>query len=959
MTNPSTPRSTGSVRNGSGSEGGSPEVVTPGQKIRAILAEFDSDSDSGADAGKPHKPTSRPDFSRSISQKEHFPESSRDEANDNEDGDDDDDDLPARPRGKLAARMQGEAEENTLSSTHQEPTHEGNPFESHTRVTGPFSQSGDDTSEDEMPRAGGRRKGLMQKHRAFSNSDRSNSPLFVPMDSPSPTRDDSLVRGRGEAEQDSRDTGSKSRLQELVAQKRREREEAEKIEAQNKAERMEKLRNLSVDSGSEEGSDQEESGQKLTQQSRPARKASKKALMEMNRETQRMSRNMQLAHQTTTKKKFTMDSFLAAFNSKPTSNVQPSKTPTKPFMATVSSPHESDNDGAKVHSTPPTSPPPEAGTDKKVTQAPTETAHRAETDHTGAPRESTFEDLTARPITVRESHTVESDSKPAKRVTQKADALKARPVRVNLPREHVALNQRDDSDSDLEIVTSPSKTRRLALFENLPTKVAQSSSSLHKLRTLAQLTSPTRQREKSMTHGALEAILFKQARQQAAKERDEKIADLKARGVYIETAAERAGFDAEVEDLVEKARKEAEEIAKKERKSAKRNNEGPNAVDLDDEEEDGDYDGEGDDEIELSGSEDEDEGEGDEENHEDEDSNIDGTEVEEEGPETSGQHMDLVDDEATVNNSDQSDVELTQENGENGDNHVDVASSRRKKRSDLVIKDDDEEDADKTQPAAMQTPGRPQAPDLGKPETPMMGLTQAFAATLAESQDDTEQDSLEMLRKMPNAETNVSDLLVVNSQDAIPDTPGKDSGPQVDLFNTETQSVTVETPARSVSYSQVPEPSQDVGFVYSPFDQQKRFLEQPDSSVDTVLANGSDSPVTKKAGRRLHRGPAPVADVEQKSSANPNAFEVMQKATKKAEIPFDKTKSKALEVVDEAAEESEDEYAGLGGASDESAGEEDEFDKNMIDDESGEVADEKVLAALNAYVKNDFYIPMI
>ena len=52
---------------------------------------------------------------------------------------------------------------------------------------------------------------------------------------------------------------------------------------------------------------------------------------------------------------------------------------------------------------------------------------------------------------------------------------------------------------------------------------------------------------------------------------------------------------------------------------------------------------------------------------------------------------------------------------------------------------------------------------------------------------------------------------------------------------------------------------------------------------------------------------------------------------------------------DEAAEESEDEYAGLGGASgDESDGEENAYDKQMINDNSGETVDEKELAALNA-----------
>jgi mediator of replication checkpoint protein 1 len=81
---------------------------------------------------------------------------------------------------------------------------------------------------------------------------------------------------------------------------------------------------------------------------------------------------------------------------------------------------------------------------------------------------------------------------------------------------------------------------------------------------------------------------------------------------------------------------------------------------------------------------------------------------------------------------------------------------------------------------------------------------------------------------------------------------------------------------------------------------------------------------------------------------DPNAFNVMKKAAKKPTVAYDKKNSKAKNVVDEAAEESEDEYAGLGGASDDSDDEENAYDKQMINDNSGETVDEKELAALNA-----------
>jgi mediator of replication checkpoint protein 1 len=80
-----------------------------------------------------------------------------------------------------------------------------------------------------------------------------------------------------------------------------------------------------------------------------------------------------------------------------------------------------------------------------------------------------------------------------------------------------------------------------------------------------------------------------------------------------------------------------------------------------------------------------------------------------------------------------------------------------------------------------------------------------------------------------------------------------------------------------------------------------------------------------------------------------DAFSVMRQAVKKPAQPdFDKQKSNAKGMVDEQAEESEDEYHGLGGASDdEDAGSGDEDDKQMIDETDVKV-DERQLAAFYA-----------
>jgi mediator of replication checkpoint protein 1 len=89
--------------------------------------------------------------------------------------------------------------------------------------------------------------------------------------------------------------------------------------------------------------------------------------------------------------------------------------------------------------------------------------------------------------------------------------------------------------------------------------------------------------------------------------------------------------------------------------------------------------------------------------------------------------------------------------------------------------------------------------------------------------------------------------------------------------------------------------------------------------------------------------------------SNNNAFAAMKEAAlkekeKKRKEAFDKKKSKAREMIEEQAEESEDEYAGLGGADGEDSDDEDNQSvKEMIDDETkGEEGEERKLAAFYA-----------
>ncbi|KAI5304595.1 hypothetical protein KEM55_009367 [Ascosphaera atra] len=143
-----------------------------------------------------------------------------------------------------------------------------------------------------------------------------------------------------------------------------------------------------------------------------------------------------------------------------------------------------------------------------------------------------------------------------------------------------------------------------------------------------------------------------------------------------------------------------------------------------------------------------------------------------------------------------------------------------------------------------------------------------------------------------------------------------------------------------------------MGFTYSPFDPAKRFMRGPSSTAEAQSPGSADISNVHRV-RRLIRGASKPntrnEDGEKGSSTNSDAFAMMRRAMKrkKTKEAFIRDKSNAKEIVDEVAEESDDEYAGLGGRSDDSEGEEDEIDRQMIDDDAEDI-DEEAHAALNA-----------
>lgn len=1026
---------------------GSPSgELTPRSKVRALIAAVNDDSDVESEAGKDSSaarggPTGARDNAAS--------DSGRIGGSD-EDGEEDAEDeeiMPIVPKGRLAARMLGKKgrvvdEEQRGESAYEKVKKQlmrggkGSGGGS-TGLSRESHRPAEATSEDDewIADAAARRREERTPARTSRRGTPMSSRLQSPRSSPGLFLSPGLRSPREEAEAvtpgsngsdsdlPSRPTEN-SRFLALVARKREERLAKEEAESRKKAEREAQMKALSnrkhrardpsLVVGSEDDSDGNDGGRRLTQQARPTRKASKKALEEMNRETQRMSRNMQLAHQARTKKKITKESFFAKFDFKPLGGVPTDTGKAASSSTAASSAAVSDAEGLQLRETPPTSPVCDDDIMEKVVAGdgapmPVSMESREETSVVVDEELPTMEDLMTQPIhrldkgkgkVAELGLTAQSPTSGKGKKTRSTQ----RPVRLDPSTRLVQLaNRMADSDSDLEIVAAPVvKPKKTDIFDRLPAEKPTDARSLLTLRALANLASPGKQSNKikaTMNPTDLQQCLRKRARQQAAQERAEKLQQLRDKGIVVQTAEERQRDQAEVEDLVEKARREAEEIMRKEKDAAKRDGKGSGKTDgLDDtsDEDDEEYaDDVEEEQDELSGSEEE------EGSNNDEEEAAGGADVQDDEEdmlaidEASENVGVLIDQEAAedVHEDEQGDDEASEDDEDQTMN----IRNRRKTKFVRVISDDDESADDaipaRRSPEAAFSAQNPFIPGLPTSVGMPLGLTQAFAATMADSQSqanetvmadalDQEQDSLAFLQGMPEPDFPVYDTTIAQaSQDMVRDSQlsqtqsrveeSQEAGvrPDIDLDFSQSQirydtMLDTQRMPTATQYSELPDPTQDVGFAISS-PPAGLYYDAPPSTIDTVLLSGvprETSPVIKKRGRLRRRAEAVsvLADAEQDTVPletegdfviSPNIFDVMRKAAQKpAPIlnDFDKKKSEAKAMVEEQAEESEDEYAGLGGASDdESGGSEDEEMKKLID-ESDVKVDERKLAAFYA-----------
>lgn len=791
---------------------------------------------------------------------------------------------------------------------------------------------------------------------------RQSSPGLFVSPGPSPAKKRSPARRVANFESDeSSQRASATDLQERIKRIRAERLAKQQQEEAQLAQQNASKRSIEPNAASD---DDAEVDRRLTQQSKPTRRAGKKAMEAMARDQQRISRNMQLTHQSKTKKRYTTKDLFAKFGFNAPDEEETTAPPTPEKGTGLVS---SDVEVQAMHDTPPTSPPRQDDIMEKNT---------AENSNTLSTVVEELDDVT--PIPSRadkgKGRAPEFAHLPPRIWPAQAQAVTVRQAKVSaVPADDIMVEL---SDSDDDAKQAPKS--RFAVFDKIRTKEQDESKSFVTLRHLAHLTSPkqTRKGPRTISRSEMHFSLAQRARQQAQKAREEKIEELKRRGIHVETAEEREKHQMEVEDLVaqfEKQRQEDLKLAKMEKKEAKANGEIDELPSSD--EEDEDYVGSG----EENAADDDDDDHEDEEEVELELSGSEDEQMEDEDVEDTVPSNDLIDGAAAEDAGSEAEDAQMAEVDELADDDEDSALPVRKsaaKRTRRVIEDDDSDDEAETAGSPTQQASQDDAMaafGFGR-SSPGPGLTQMFAGTMANlddsqaTQEEAHQDSLDFLRSLPETQPGVTfsqtnETLVPNSQ--LFATPRKESQAGIESqFSLDIGDVVAPSPSKT-QFSEAPEPTQDAGFSFS---RSPAGFMAPISTVETVMVAVTESPVKKRNGK-LQRGrreatvelsdggedvddgEGELSDVDdiQRPPKHRDAFRAMQKGAKKQKAleAYNKKTSAAKDVVEEQADESEDEYAGIGGASDDDSGEEDEELKKMIDASDIKV-DERQLAAFYA-----------
>ncbi|KAI1002755.1 hypothetical protein K3495_g5448 [Podosphaera aphanis] len=862
----------------------------------------------------------------------------------------------------------------------------------------------DSSDEDITPFTSRRKNNRTQRYGMNSAKSSPSSSLFV-----SPHKQPTYSNNTfSDSESLPEDIGEQSLFYASLRKKNLE-QQMKEIKAQNDRETKtaeQEKKNVSLTHGEDENSEGVDSH--FTPKPRVSRKASKKALEEINRETQRISRNQQFAHKAMTKKKFTKSSLFSKFNFR--SKEEPE--PVRPSSSGSTTPSTE----LKMNDTPPTSPISAQHMESNLFQ-----------DYQSAP-EKNFKSqyLGEEVISVVEKNVenLSTDMKSEKfqKSSHSHDNLALSQSEFPFHRKELLV---DDSDSDLEILQkTPTQKKRLDnVFDRVPAKQSREPTALHALKMLANIASPFAKedptKKSKISNVQLQIDLQQRARNQAIQEREERLALLRARGITIQTSEEMEKERSELDDMLSKAREEAEMLAKLEKSKTKGNFEDSINM-INDTSDDEDYtetENGFHDDVSYSGSEEENDGnldvdedinENQQQGEKDLDKNEDNDLVLQSTSLLSDQIRDSQGHNESVNSLTNTSSAGASEIDEEIIKIMPSFQRRQKFRKKLNVISDDEDDSclenqtpslsklkspylqaqsPATPCTVLRSATKPFIPGISVSGPAGLGLTQIFKGTMDESEvpsiispEELENSNATNFSqrlppptfgsRMPTMELNIenSEIIDQSSISRIPDSQTSSlvlgdaklciPCSEMDLTRDMTEDIhTSETQGQT----------QDAGFVtLTPIE--GRFVDGHDSNPESSLLHHVEKASIPKR-KKLRRKRRPSNDsldaenhinittsflkVRQVNDAEGDFQKMRKSATtiKRTASSFDKKQSAARDLINEQAEESEDEYAGLGGPSDDEAGSEDDgYMNDMIDDddESGKNLNKTELAAFYA-----------
>ncbi|KAI0858098.1 MRC1-like domain-containing protein [Xylaria cubensis] len=893
--------------------------LTPRSKLKALLATVDDGSSDDESAG----PIDAKSLFAAIDKNKQKRRSESVSQNNSADEQDDEETETVRPRGRIAARMHA-----SFTKSIQAPNSPTEHSDKNARESSPAK--GEDDEEDVVAPS---RRRLARLNRqstpeTANRTIRQQSPsLFV---SPSPQEAAAVNPDSAASDSDDdvpTDLSKNARFKALVEKKRKERLEREADEERKRLERAQPVgeQTFGESDADDDVSDisDDDGGRKLTQEvSRPSRKASKKALEEMNRETQRLSRSLQLAHEAKTKKKISKATLFQRFNFR----VEGTTTETENKQASSSRPttpgsvHHTDAELEK-DGTPPSSPPIMS---KSIPDLP---VTAISTSENSVPE---LEDKDGDLLTLEDAlaQSKNHDQVKGKAVDTAAPVpLKTkkplRQVRVKLPpaQAHAVLI---DSGDELEITSFPKKDKIDALLSRIPENKTHESSGMKILRNLAHVSSPPKEPSRgrnakpSMTFGELHLSLQQRAKAQAKLEREQRLEYLRSKGIVVQSAEERAREQEQVEDIVAKARQEVEEIMLREREEAKKNRkekQKSGEVDplaWDDSDDDSFRDDEDEDsrEVEISGSED-----GQEDDDDDEAIAASENEEVEGGEETAPENLMFMDEAEEAQSEDDETPKPISDDFSDDDieaiKRPTALHSRRPKKHAQIISDDEDDVGVKATPKPKRTLlNSPSVPGSGSPKPPTsvlrsatksfipglpiapaapagLGLTQMFAGTMDDSQggpfSGSPQDFMPSIDQFPDSQFSATaglsqgNTMIFDSQPTqAAVSQGRETqtqGLQLHYSQSQVHGFDSILQEDATQMSHFMEPTQDGGFQdYTPLKQ--RFIDVPPSTSAAVLLNSTqdegtvpESPLVRKRGKLLRRADVAVPNPNLSSTA--------------------------------------------------------------------------------------------